>query len=196
MTELNSSTLIVCATLAEARHLPTGTRLLITGMGKVRAAMALTRVLAAPDQAPIAEVINVGTAGALRDGHVGLFTPSVVIEHDISSEAIRSMGYSITDRWDLPDGDGTVLASGDTFVADPRRRDELGAHADLVDMEGCAFAHVCAEFDVPLRMVKVVSDNADESALDWPTLVDAAARRIGEWVTERGQPRLRDRVDG
>ncbi|NED63768.1 nucleosidase, partial [Streptomyces sp. SID10244] len=55
------------------------------------------------------------------------------------------------------------------------------ARADLVDMEGCAIAHVSAEFGVPCRMVKVVRDGADEGAMDWPSLVDDAARRLGEW---------------
>jgi len=177
--------LIVSATRAEARHVPSGSRLLVTGIGKVRATMALSRELASG--APVRQVINIGTAGALRDGvtssdALGVFLPSAVLEHDISSAELRAMGYEMTDRWELPDGDGTVLASGDTFVADPVRRDELARHADLVDMEGCAVAHVSAQFAVPCRLVKAVTDNADEGAMEWPDLVEAAARRLGRWL--------------
>ena len=43
-------------------------------------------------------------------------------------------------------------------------------------------AHVSAEFRVTCRLVKAVTDNADEGAMEWPDLVDAAARRLGEWV--------------
>ncbi|ROZ93795.1 nucleosidase [Gordonia sp. OPL2] len=190
---MDRSVLVVAATRAEAKYVPPGARLLITGIGKVRAASALTRVLTesasshdhrpgGDREPPVRSVVNVGTAGALHDHHVGLFRPSVVVEHDISSAELRSMGYPVVDRWELPDGDGTVLASGDTFVADPIRRAGLAQIADLVDMEGCALAHVSAEFGVPCRMVKVVSDGADEGALDWPTLVDAAARQLGEWL--------------
>jgi adenosylhomocysteine nucleosidase len=191
---IDRSVLVVAATRAEAKYVPSGARLLITGIGKVRAASALTRVLTQsvlPDghdpggvvgEPPVRSVVNVGTAGALHDHHAGLFCPSVVVEHDISSAELRSMGYPVVDRWELPDGDGTVLASGDTFVADPARRATLAQIADLVDMEGCALAHVSAEFGVPCRMVKVVSDGADEGALDWPELVDAAARQLGEWL--------------
>ncbi|GAA3695348.1 nucleosidase [Gordonia hankookensis] len=179
---IDPGTLVVAATRAEARYVPTGTRVLITGIGKVRAATALTRLLAAVGgDAPVRQIVNVGTAGALHDHHSGIFQPSTVIEHDISSTELRSMGYPVVDRWEMPDGDGTVLASGDTFVADPVRRATLAARADLVDMEGCAIAHVSAEFGVPCRMVKVVSDGADEGAMDWPSLVDDAARRLGEW---------------
>ncbi|MDY6808417.1 MAG: nucleosidase [Actinomycetota bacterium] len=182
--DLDRSTLLVAATRAEARHLPAGARLLITGIGKVRAATALTRTLTDArrgiDQ-PIAQVINIGTAGALHETHTGIFFPSTVIEHDISSIELRAMGHPMVDRWELPDGDGTVLASGDTFVADPVRRDTLARHADLVDMEGSAVAYVAAEFGIACRMVKIVSDTADEGAMDWPSVVDAAARQLGEW---------------
>lgn len=183
--ELDPTTLIVSATHAEARYVPSGARLLITGIGKVRASTALTRALSVVHGAPIRRVINIGTAGALHDHHGGLFLPSVVVEHDISATELRAMGYPVIDRWELPDGDGSVLASGDTFVADPVRRAELATTADLVDMEGCAIAHVAAEFGVACRLVKVVSDRADEQALDWPTLVDGAARQLGDWITGR-----------
>ena len=180
------TTLVVAATRAEARYVPSGARLLITGIGKVRASSALTRVLTETTRAdaehPVRQIVNVGTAGALHDEHAGIFRPSVVIEHDISSVELRSMGYPVIDRWELPDGDGTVLASGDTFVADPMRRATLARIADLVDMEGCAIAHVAADFTLPCRLVKVVSDSADEGAMDWPSLVDAAARQLGEWL--------------
>ncbi|MFW0787226.1 nucleosidase [Gordonia sp. CPCC 206044] len=179
---MDSATLIVAATRSEARYAPAGSRVLITGIGKVRAATTLTRVLAGSGDAPIRQVLNIGTAGALHDHHAGLFLPSVVVEHDISSAELRLMGYPVVDRWEMPDGDGSVLASGDTFVADPVRRAALAADADLVDMEGCAIAHVCAEFGVPCRLVKVVSDGADENSLDWPVLVDAAARQLGDWL--------------
>ena len=61
-----------------------------------------------------------------------------------------------------------MLASGDVFVADPAVRDPLARRADLVDMEGYAVAYACRRFGVPVRLVKHVSDNADEVALDWP----------------------------
>jgi nucleoside phosphorylase len=49
-------------------------------------------------------------------------------------------------------------------------------------MEGYAVAYACARFAVPVRLVKHVSDNADESALDWPEVVDLSARALGEWL--------------
>ena len=175
-----ANVLVVSATRAEARYVPAGTRLLITGIGKVAASLALTRALA--QEPEITQIINIGTAGALHDQHSGLFVPSAVLEHDISSAELKQMGYPVVDRWELPSGDGTVLATGDTFVADSGRRAELATRADLVDMEGAAIAHVAAAFDIECRLIKVVTDSADEGAMDWPTLVDDAAARLGDWL--------------
>lgn len=182
--DFDPSVLIVSATGAEARYVPSGARLLITGIGKMRATAALTRMLADPSAPPTRRIVNIGTAGALHDHHAGLFLPSVVVEHDISASELRAMGYPLIDRWEIAGGDGSVLASGDTFVADPVRRASLAQHADLVDMEGCAIAYVAAAFDVECRLVKVVSDGADEQAMDWPSLVDGAARLLGDWLVD------------
>lgn len=171
--------LVVSATRAEAAYVPPGADLLITGIGKVRAASKVTHRLAVGDYR---RVINIGTAGALRDGRTGLFTPSRVIEHDISAADLAAMGYHTVDEWDVAGGDGSVLATGDTFVNDPLHRDRLALRADLVDMEGAAIAHVCAEYGLPLRVVKVVTDNADDSAFDWPQAIAAAARDLGDWL--------------
>ncbi|NLG48244.1 nucleosidase [Gordonia sp. (in: high G+C Gram-positive bacteria)] len=175
--------LVVAATKAEAAHVPPGTELLITGIGKVRAASAVARRLALGDYG---RVVNIGTSGALRDGRVGLFTPSRVVEHDISAVELAAMGYHQPDEWEIPDGDGSVLATGDMFVTDAVHRARLAQRADLVDMEGAAVVAVCAEFGVPVRLVKVVSDNADEESFDWPSVIDAAARQLGEWLAATG----------
>ena len=38
------------------------------------------------------------------------------------------------------------------------------------------------EAGVPVRLVKHVSDSADESALDWASMVEASAFALGEWL--------------
>lgn len=173
--------LIVSATAAEAAHVPDGTALLVTGLGKVRSATALTRHLAA-HPGRYRRVVNIGTAGALHLQHAGLYVPSRVVEHDLSAAELTALGYPVRDSWEIPDGDGTVLATGDTFVNDEAQREQLSQRADLVDMEGAALVHVCAEFGLPIRLVKVVSDYADDSAMDWPSAIDAAARDLGNWL--------------
>lgn len=163
--------------------MPSDVDVLITGIGKVRAAIALTRAL---ERGGATRVINIGTAGALHDRHSGLFVPSAVVEHDISAAELSAIGFDLADRWEIDGGDGTVLATGDTFVTDVDHRAMLARRADLVDMEGAAVAQVCRAYRVPLTLVKVVSDKADDSAMDWPQVVDAAARDLAAWLAENG----------
>ena len=173
--------LIVSATRAEASHLPAGLDVLITGIGKTAAATALARRLSSYDDLAGLEVVNIGTAGSLHDHVGGLFEVGTVLNHDINADAIRALGYDPRERLAVGPS-ATVLATGDVFVTDPVVRARLAEQAELVDMEGYAIAYVAAEFGVPVRLVKHVSDNADEGAFEWASLVDRSARALGDWV--------------
>ena len=176
--------LVVAATRAEAAHVPRSIPVVVTGLGKTAAAVATTRALAGVDPARTL-VVNVGTAGALREGLAGTYLPGVALNHDMNADAIRALGYDPQERLVLEGGDPDLtLASGDVLVTDPEVRDLLAEDAHLVDMEGYAVAYACQQLGVAVRVVKHVSDNADESALDWPALVDASARALGQWLEE------------
>lgn len=181
MTVRPPQVLVVAATRAEAAHVPRQLPVVVTGLGKTAAAVATTAALAGADPASTL-VVNIGTAGALRDGLEGLHVPGTAFNHDMNADAIRALGYDPEERLELEGGDGTVLASGDVFVTDPLVRARLAEHAHLVDMEGYAVAFACRRLGVPVRLVKHVSDNADESALDWPEVVAASAAVLGEWL--------------
>lgn len=176
--------LVVAAAASEAAYVPDGVPVLVAGIGKTAAAVSVTRALAQmPDLSDLV-LVNIGTAGALRPGLSGLHEPAAVLNHDISADAIRALGHDPRERLELRSGAGPVLATGDLFVADPELRDALALRADLVDMEGYAIAYAAAEFGVPVRLLKHVSDNADEGALEWVSLVDASARVLGEAITQ------------
>lgn len=179
-------------------HLP----VVVTGLGKTAAAVATTRALAGVDPGRTL-VVNIGTAGALRDGLAGIHLPGTALNHDMNADAIRALGYDPQERLVVEGGDETVLASGDVFVTDPVVRAALAERAHLVDMEGYAVAYACRQMGVRVRLVKHVSDNADESALDWPSLVAASAAALGEWLEQNlaipaapGQPRPRPEPAG
>jgi nucleoside phosphorylase len=174
--------LVVAATRAEAAYVPAGIEVVITGLGKTAAAVATAQALARSNNLDEVEVINLGTAGALKDGLEGLHEPGTVLNHDINADAIRALGYDPQERLTIASGDHSVLASGDVFVTDPVVRARLALSADLVDMEGYAVAYAAQHFGVPVRLVKHVSDNADVGAVDWPQLVDASARVLGDWL--------------
>ncbi len=173
----------MAATAAEAAHVPADLPLVVTGLGKTAAAVATARALAAYDDLSGLTVVNIGTAGSLRDELTGLHEPGVVLNHDINADIVRSLGYDPEERLVVGESD-VVLATGDVFVTDPLVRDRLALAAHLVDMEGYAVAFAAQSFGVPVRLVKHVSDAADESAMDWPAMVEASALVLGVWLEE------------
>lgn len=174
-------TLFAVALAEEATHFPAGVRVCLTGPGKLRSGIAVARALV---DKPEDLVVNVGTAGALRDGlGAGAHRIGLVIEHDFdaaSIEAITGRRYGNAIRL----GEGLKLATGDAFIADVAKRAALAQHADLVDMEGFAVAHAALAFGARCQMFKVVTDSADDQAWSWADTVDAAAREIGRLVSE------------
>jgi adenosylhomocysteine nucleosidase len=131
-----------------------------------------------------ARVLNVGTAGALRGGLIGLHRVGRVLEHDVDHAALSTLiGEPVVGEHVLDPASPIVLATGDAFVQGGPVRDALAQRADLVDMEGFAVAHACAAVGVPCEIVKVVSDEADELAhRSWQDQVEALAVTIAEVV--------------
>jgi adenosylhomocysteine nucleosidase len=60
-----------------------------------------------------------------------------------------------------------VIVTGDVFVADHARRDELRKSfgAAAVEMEGAAVAQVCRQFGRPCLVVRSITDRADGGAM-------------------------------
>jgi adenosylhomocysteine nucleosidase len=177
--------LLVVAVREEAAHLDRRLPVLLTGMGKINAAAGLATVLAQGVRP--AEVVNLGTAGALRAGLAGTtHRIAKVIQHDIDTPVLRELtGRSYGDAISLGAEDGPVLATGDLFVSDPLARERLALAADLVDMEGYAIATVAGRAGVPVRLVKHVSDEAgDGAARSWRESVDGCAKILAAWVDE------------
>lgn len=194
--------LVVVALAQEARHFATDFPVLVTGVGKVRAALAVAHVLGGGVRPR--ELVNVGTAGGLHPGVEGTHEIVTVFQHDFDDVAL----HAVTGRHDGPPltlsptnavvpeaappprapggAAAPVLTTGDSFVAGGPLRDRLAGVADLVDMEGYAVAAAGAAFALPTRLVKHVSDTADESAgSTWTEGVDARARVLAEWVGTR-----------
>ena len=97
-----------------------------------------------------------------------------MINHDISADLLAGIGVRVEESLEVAGGSEVVLATGDTFVADPIARAALATRASLVDMEGFAIVWACRQGGVRVRLVKHVSDNADSAALSWPELVTPA----------------------
>lgn len=186
---MNTTTrpIVLVAHAREAAYLPDEVDLVLTGVGLTQAAHATTRAILErapePEQRAQLLVVNLGSVGALHDHLEGIHEPSAVINRDVDEDMLRSLGIAPHNRIDLG-GDGPVLGSGDSFVAGGPGRDLLLARCDLVDMEGFAIAYACQQLGVPLRMIKHVSDAADERALAWAELVDRSAQALARAYAE------------
>lgn len=177
--------LLAAALEVEATHLhDLDLPVLITGVGTINAAIALTTVLSR--QRP-REVISVGTAGGLSVRAAG----TVVIErafcHDMDTDLLTGLiGHDPAPPIHLSpaySGPTAVLATGDVFVSDDAARQRLALRADVVDMEGYAVASAAHALDVPVTLVKHVSDSADgDAARSWVETMDLCARSLAAWV--------------
>lgn len=163
---------------------------LVTGPGKLKAAVALTRALVAADYD---EIVVVGTAGAI-DARLpsGVHDVVAAIQHDVTDlDGIVGQHVSLPARVEITPAagaptlpgrldDAVVIATGDQFVDDADavvRIRPLGAR--LVDMETFAYAWVAAEFGTPLRVLKAVSDRAQDGAtLGWDAAVAGCSAEL------------------
>lgn len=191
--------LFVSATAEEAAHLPADALVLVTGVGTMNTAVALATHLADLGPERPERIVNVGTAGALRDGLAGVYEIHEVLQHDFSDEFISEMiGHPIPNmRQLLPVTHlpAARLATGDAFIHDSVTRERLAERSDLVDMEGYAVARIGAAFDIPVTLLKQVSDRADESAYrTWSAAVDIGAQELArelvrlDWARSAAPP--------
>ena len=184
---------MVAALTEEVAHV-SGHEVLVTGVGKARAAASLARRLATGGLPDV--VVNVGTAGSLSPEVHGVVEVGFITQHDFPYDGLEALvgapvdrGYALhpgtppTAMQHPPVGVPTV-ATGDVFVADAEAARRIaGGGVHLVDMEAYAYATACADAAVPMRCVKAVSDTADADASDsWLDTIDHCALALAEWL--------------
>lgn len=158
---------------------------LITGVGKVNAAVALAEALR---EGNVDRVVVLGTAGVVGEGADRLSLDTVyqvtgLVQHDFSlpSPTVVPAGEVLL-------AETATMATGDQFVKDDAQRAHIaGLGAQLVDMEGYAYATLCARLGVELQLFKVPSDFADSSTTDeeWDEIVFAKSRQLRGFWDER-----------
>lgn len=100
------------------------------------------------------------------------------LPHHVDAQSIES--YGLGD----PQLHQGLIVSGDRFVCTTAESKQLASElpdALAVEMEGAAFAQVCKDFNIPLAVVRTVSDRADDAAhVDFPSfLKDVASKYSG-----------------
>ena len=162
-----------------------GIEVLYTGVGKVNAAITLTRRLAeiGRGDARLPLVVNFGTAGSASLAAKSLVACRRFVDRDMDVGALGfAPGVTPFDTLppvlefpaafkDLPDA---VCGSGDSFATA-----HGGFDCDVVDMEAYALAKACKLAGAGFACAKYVSDGADEHAAEhWQANVAGAADRF------------------
>lgn len=134
------------------------TILLISGMGKVNAAMAATYgcMNYTPDR-----VFNFGAAGATSlDASPGdIYQIETVVEYD-GFDFKTGMPPTFTAEI-LPGFRNSNIATRDIPVIDRNDRETVSLSAELTDMEASAIVQVCEKFQVPCYLFKFVTDTPE-----------------------------------
>ena len=134
------------------------------GVGKINATYNLTKLI--QEHKP-SEVINYGTAGAIKKGLSGIVEVTKFYQRDMDVRGLLNLKLGETPFDDINEiinlNEGYSCGSGDNFV-----NKQIEMEIDLVDMEAYALAKVCKLESIKFRCFKYISDNADDSAsIDW-----------------------------
>ncbi|MFZ5937493.1 nucleosidase [Pseudomonas sp. HS6-2] len=172
-----ADTLFVFALEAEAGEVFSEVRTVFTGIGKVNAAIALTRAI--QQQRPKL-IVNLGSAGSQRHGKGEVVCCTRFVQRDMD---VTPLGFA---RYETPLSNIPVLlehgqaipglpvetcGSGDSFEVN-----HGDAPYDVVDMEAYVFALIAREEGIPFVCLKYISDDAgSDAAGDWAVQVHLAA---------------------
>ena len=168
------STLVVFALRTESAGVfeSANVPVLYCGVGKVNAAIVLTRELARYTQLGQVppRVLNFGSAGSRRYPTGSLLACHEFVQRDMD---VRGLGFElgVTPFDDAPSMlcfdpvfkhlPAAVCGSGDSFATAA-----VGMDCDVIDMEAYALAKVCWRSEAPFACAKYVSDGADHAAAD------------------------------
>ena len=179
-----SGTLVVMALEAESDGVfaEAGVAVVYCGVGKVNAAIALTRELSRYEHAalPPPLVLNFGSAGSRTHPTGSLLACHDFVQRDMD---VRGLGFALgVTPFDahpptlsfapvFTELTAAVCGSGDSFAT---VQGEIACA--VVDMEAYALAKVCKSMGTAFGCVKYVTDGADTSAAgDWQSNLHKAA---------------------
>jgi len=143
--------------------------LIITGMGSVKGAVYLSDLIQRKENEGncIKKIINYGIAGCLTDkfciGDI-VEIDKVIKYNTVEFSRPKPTRYFLSSFPDIiineKEGDLNILATGDhpIFI----KEDSKGAarYADFVDMEGYGYAFVAKYYNIPITLIKGISDFA------------------------------------
>ena len=150
---------------------------LMTGIGPVEAAVSVTRALAeAQGKGELPSlVVSLGSAGSATLDHTGIYQAISVSYRDMDASVLGfPVGVTPIPRLDaelplgprIPGLAPARLSTGANVVSGAAYS---RIDADMVDMESFAILRACQNFDVPLVVVRGISDGVSEltGLSDW-----------------------------
>lgn len=179
-----------------------------SGVGKVNAART-TQVLI--DNYKIDAVINVGSAGsANQELQIGdIVIGKTLVQHDFDITAfghpkgyISNVGEKIkSDENLIKSMEQTIenlqnkefkikigtIASGDIFCTEPKMQEKIRDkfNADAIEMEGAAIAQVCKLDNVPVLVIRSISDSPNgNNNITFEQYLETASKRCAEILSE------------
>ncbi len=159
------------------------------GAGKVNSALCAQTMILKYGASP---VINTGVAGGVgsRDVRIGdLVVATAVLQHDYDTTPIdgdqgRCLPILGRERLETDARVSEILAdcareayggvhrgliaTGDQFISGKERLHEIARRTGALacEMEGGSIGQACALADVPFAVLRAISDNADDNAVD------------------------------
>jgi len=169
-----------------------------SGIGKVNAAVCAQILI---DDFQVDAILNTGIAGSLRSdiNMADIVVSTDALQHDVDA---REFGHPLgqiprMDVLSFPADSKLIeqairsckkvnpeinvftgrIVTGDQFVADSNRKEEIVAHFDgyCTEMEGAAIAQVAYLNKIPFVIIRAISDQADGNAqMDFPLFMEQA----------------------
>ena len=177
------------------------------GVGKVNAALCV-QVLC--DCFAVTHIVNTGVAGSLNaELDIGDFVISKeAVYHDFdcsvinpkysvgqvpgmdvrefpADEKLTQLAYAAANTVCPGHAHIGIVASGDQFVCNKEQKEKIikNTNALCTEMEGAAISHAAYRNNVPVVVIRAISDKADDSAqMDYPTFEAIAAKRCADVV--------------
>ena len=173
-----SDTLFVFALDSEAGKEFDHTRKLITGIGKVNAAIELTKAI--QEQKPKL-IINLGSAGGINFAKGEIVCCTKFIQRDMDA---RGLGFK---KFETPlSGIPVILENGIKVdklkegicgTGDSFETNHINTEYNVIDMEAYSLALISMKENIPFLCLKYISDDAgDGAADDWSVQVHLASK--------------------
>lgn len=183
---------VMAAPLEYGPHLKSRINPLMTGIGPVEAAVAVTEALAtlkAANKMP-AIVVSLGSAGSAKLEQLGVYQARSVSYRDMDASAL-GFEPGVTPLLDLP----AVLELGPFIPGIPKATLSTGANVvsgvaydkagtEMVDMETYAVLRACQRFTLPLIALRGISDGDQELSklADWQQYLHIVDEKLAHAV--------------